>query len=40
MIKRPVLEVGGGKLLIGFQPELYAKSISTKASLTFRKLGA
>ena len=24
MIKRPVLELGGGKLLIGFKPELYA----------------
>ncbi len=25
MIKRPVLELGGGKLLIGFRPEDYAK---------------
>ncbi len=24
MIKRPVLELGGGKLLVGFKPELYA----------------
>jgi arsenate reductase (glutaredoxin) len=24
MIKRPVLELGGGKLLIGFKPEAYA----------------
>ena len=24
MIKRPVLEVGGGKLLVGFKPENYA----------------
>jgi len=24
MIKRPVLELGGGKLLVGFQPELYS----------------
>ncbi|HXX04192.1 MAG TPA: ArsC family reductase [Xanthobacteraceae bacterium] len=28
MIKRPVLELGGGKLLVGFTPELYAKSLS------------
>src|SRR5581483_2835171 len=25
MIKRPVLEAGGGKLLVGFKPEEYAK---------------
>jgi arsenate reductase len=25
MIKRPVLEAGGGKLLVGFRPEEYAK---------------
>ena len=24
MIKRPVLEVGGGKVLVGFKPEEYA----------------
>ena len=24
MIKRPVLELGGGELLVGFKPELYA----------------
>jgi arsenate reductase len=24
MIKRPVLEAGGGKLLVGFKPDLYA----------------
>ena len=24
MIKRPVLELGGGKLLVGFKPETYA----------------
>jgi arsenate reductase len=23
MIKRPVLEVGGGRLMVGFKPELY-----------------
>jgi arsenate reductase len=28
MIKRPVLEVGG-KLLVGFKPEIYAKEVKT-----------
>jgi arsenate reductase len=28
MIKRPVLDIGGGKILVGFAPELYAKSVS------------
>jgi arsenate reductase len=27
MIKRPVLELGGGKLLVGFTPDLYQQSI-------------
>ncbi len=27
MIKRPVLELGGGKLLVGFSPERYAEAI-------------
>ena len=27
MIKRPVLELGGGKLLVGFKPEDYAASV-------------
>jgi arsenate reductase (glutaredoxin) len=27
MIKRPVLELGGGKLLVGFSPEQYAKAV-------------
>jgi arsenate reductase len=27
MIKRPVLELPGGKLLVGFSPETYTKSI-------------
>jgi len=27
MIKRPVLELGGGKLLVGFAPEIYSKSL-------------
>jgi arsenate reductase (glutaredoxin) len=30
MIKRPVLEVGGGKLLVGFSPEQYAASVAVK----------
>ena len=28
MIKRPVLEVGGGKLLVGFKPEQYAQALA------------
>ena len=28
MIKRPVLELGGGKLLVGFKPEIYAKEVA------------
>jgi arsenate reductase len=27
LIKRPVLELGGGKLLVGFKPEVYAASL-------------
>ncbi|HVV63664.1 MAG TPA: ArsC family reductase [Pseudolabrys sp.] len=27
MIKRPVLELPGGKLLVGFKPEEYAKAV-------------
>ena len=27
MIKRPVLELGGGKVLVGFKPEDYAASV-------------
>jgi len=30
MIKRPVLDLGGGNVLVGFAPELYAKSVSTR----------
>lgn len=30
MIKRPVLEVGGN-LLVGFQPEIYAKEVKAQA---------
>ncbi len=29
MIKRPVLDVGGGKLLVGFKPELYESQFGT-----------
>jgi arsenate reductase (glutaredoxin) len=28
MIKRPVLDLGGGKLLVGFKPEAYGEAIS------------
>jgi arsenate reductase len=28
MIKRPVLDLGGGKLLVGFSPELYAEKVA------------
>ena len=28
MIKRPVLDLGGGKLLVGFKPELYSDAVS------------
>jgi len=28
MIKRPMLDLGGGKLLVGFTPELYKESVS------------
>ena len=27
MIKRPVLELGGGKILVGFKPEQYAAAL-------------
>src|SRR5664280_64204 len=27
MIKRPVLDLGGGKLLVGFKPEQYAENL-------------
>ena len=27
MIKRPVLDLGGGRLLVGFKPELYAEAV-------------
>jgi arsenate reductase (glutaredoxin) len=28
MIKRPVLDLGAGKLLVGFSPELYVKALA------------
>jgi arsenate reductase len=28
MIKRPVLDLGGGKLVVGFTPETYAEAVS------------
>jgi len=31
MIKRPVLELGHGKLLVGFKPEEYAAAIAARA---------
>ncbi|HTS39188.1 MAG TPA: ArsC family reductase [Xanthobacteraceae bacterium] len=31
MIKRPVLELSGGKLLVGFEPESYAKAFAPSA---------
>ena len=31
LIKRPVLEAGGGKLLVGFKPEIYAKEVGPKS---------
>ena len=30
MIKRPVLDLGGGKLLVGFAPEQYDKALETR----------
>ncbi len=30
MIKRPVLELGGGKLLVGFKPETYSEAVAGK----------
>jgi len=31
MIKRPVLDLGGGKLLVGFAPEKYSAAVSSAA---------
>ena len=30
MIKRPVLDLGGGKLLVGFKPEIYAEAVAAR----------
>ena len=30
MIKRPVLDLGGGKLLVGFKPETYAAAVASR----------
>lgn len=30
MIKRPVLELGGGKVLVGFKPELYEAAVTAR----------
>jgi arsenate reductase (glutaredoxin) len=30
MIKRPVLELGGGRILVGFQPEAYERAVLGK----------
>jgi arsenate reductase (glutaredoxin) len=30
MIKRPVLDLGGGKLLVGFKPEAYAAALAAR----------
>jgi arsenate reductase len=30
MIKRPVLELSGGKLLVGFKPENYLKGLNIR----------
>src|ERR1051326_2925695 len=30
MIKRPVLDLGGGKLLVGFKPEAYGDAVTGK----------
>ena len=31
MIKRPVLDLGGGKLLVGFKPEAYKESVFSRS---------
>jgi arsenate reductase len=30
MIKRPVLDLGGGELLVGFKPESYSEAFNTR----------
>ncbi len=29
MIKRPVLDLGGGQLLVGYSPELYSNAMAS-----------
>jgi arsenate reductase len=36
MIKRPVLDLGG-KLLVGFKPEIYAKEVAASGGARRRK---
>jgi arsenate reductase (glutaredoxin) len=31
MIKRPVLDLGGGALLVGFKPELYSEALAARS---------
>ena len=31
MIKRPVLDLGGGKLLVGFEPDVYSKGVASRS---------
>jgi len=33
LIKRPVLDLGGGKLLVGFKPEIYGQAIGARAKV-------
>jgi arsenate reductase (glutaredoxin) len=30
MIKRPVLDLGGGKLVVGFKPDVYGEAVPTR----------
>ena len=30
VIKRPVLDLGGGRLLVGFKPEIYSGAVATR----------
>ena len=30
MIKRPVLDLGGDRLLVGFKPEIYKEAVGTR----------
>jgi len=31
MIKRPVLDLGGGRLVVGFKPELYIETVAARS---------